>query len=172
MEIINCEYRHHRQAILKIFNEAIATSTALYDYEPRTIAIIEAWFAAKEGKYPIIGIENGDSSLMGFATYGAFRPGAAYKYTIEHSVYVDSAHRGKGIGKKLLQELIMVAEQENYHTMVGGIDAQNGVSIKLHKLMGFKACGSIKQAGFKFDKWLDLELYQLILSTPKQPQQS
>lgn len=170
MEIINCQYERHGQAILDIFNEAIANSTALYDYEPRTLATIQKWFENKqEHNYPVIGIENDNSVLMGFATYGTFRAFAAYKYSVEHSVYVDLPFRGKGIGKRLLEELIRLAKQQNYHTIIGGIDAENKVSIALHQSLGFIACGTIEQAGFKFDRWLDLEFYQLILSTPDNP---
>ncbi|MGF1541297.1 MAG: GNAT family N-acetyltransferase, partial [Pleurocapsa sp.] len=168
--IVSCDYDRHGTAILEIFNQAIATSTALYDYQPRTLATIQTWFEVKtKNNYPIIGIESDRGSLMGFASYGTFRSWAAYKYSIEHSVYVDSPYRGRGIGKKLLQELIKVAQQQNYHMMIGGIDAENHVSIKLHQSMGFQHCGTIKHAGYKFGRWLDLEFYQLILATRDLP---
>lgn len=167
MKIVNCQYNRHGKTILKIFNEAIANSTALYEYEPRTLATIQKWFIAKEEKgYPVLGMED-NHSLLGFASYGDFRPWAGFKYSIEHSIYVDSQHRGKGIGKELLKQLILIAQQQNYHVMIGGIDADNYISIQLHQSMGFKHCGSIKQTGFKFGRWLDLELYQLILPTPE-----
>lgn len=170
MKIVSCDYDRHGTAILEIFNQAIATSTALYDYQPRTLATIQTWFEVKtKNNYPIIGIESDRGSLMGFASYGTFRSWAAYKYSIEHSVYVDSPYRGRGIGKKLLQELIKVAQQQNYHMMIGGIDAENHVSIKLHQSMGFQHCGTIKHAGYKFGRWLDLEFYQLILATRDLP---
>ncbi len=170
MKIINCQFPRHGKTIQQIFNDAIANSTALYDYQPRSLNTIQNWLEAKaEKSYPVIGIEDSHGSLMGFATYGAFRAWDAYQYSVEHSVYVDSAHRGKGVGKKLLTELIQVAQQQNYHTLIGGIDGQNSVSIRLHKSLGFVPCGSIKQVGFKFNRWLDLEFYQLILSTPEQP---
>ena len=109
MQIVSCQYESHGQAILKIFNEVIASSTALYDYEPRTLATVRDWFDSKsEHNYPIIGIED-NNTLMGFATYGGFRSWAAYKYSVEHSIYVKSNSRGKGIGKKLLTELINVS---------------------------------------------------------------
>lgn len=170
MKVITCQFKLHGQAILDIFNEAIANSTALYEYEPRNLATIQAWFKLKtERNYPIIGIEDG-GKLRGFATYGAFRTYAAYQYSVEHSVYVETKFRRRGIGQKLLQELILLAKQQNYHTMIGGIDAENTISIKLHRSLGFTHCGSIKQVGFKFGKWLDLEFYQLILSTPNLPE--
>lgn len=166
-KVIHCQFHLHGQAILAIFNEAIATSTSLYEYQPRTLATIETWFRTKaEHNYPIIGIENSNGILMGFATYGTFRPYAAFQYSVEHSVYVDAKFRNRGIGKRLLQELIQLAQQQNYHTMIGGIDGSNKISIKLHQSLGFVHCGSIKEVGFKFDRWLNLKFYQLILSTP------
>ena len=166
MKTVTCCYEYHGAAILEIFNEAIANSTALYDCEPRDLDTIKAWFATKQvGNYPVIGIENDDSTLMGFASYGAFRPYDAYRYSVEHSVYVERRFRGRGIGTKLLSELIAIAKQQNYHTLIGCIDRENNVSIRLHQSLGFKFCGRIEQVGFKFDRWLDLDLYQLVLST-------
>jgi L-amino acid N-acyltransferase len=164
MKVISCQFQLHGQAILAIFNEAIATSTALYEYEPRTLATIETWFRTKaEHNYPIIGIEDSNDILIGFATYGSFRPYAAYQYSVEHSVYVDAKFRNQGIGKRLLKELISLAKQQGYHTMIGGIDGSNKISIKLHQSFGFVHCGSIKEVGFKFEEWLNLEFYQVIL---------
>jgi L-amino acid N-acyltransferase len=163
-KLIRCQFSLHGRAILAIFNEAIATSTALYEYEPRTLSTVETWFKTKaEQNYPIMGMEDSNGNLMGFATYGTFRPYAAFQYSVEHSVYVDAKFRNQGIGKRLLQELILLAQQQNYHTMIGGIDGSNQISIKLHQSLGFAHCGSIKEVGFKFDRWLDLEFYQLIL---------
>ena len=167
MKTVDLRYERHGKAILDIFNREIATSTALYDYEPRTLDTIQKWLEYKqEHNYPIIGIESDRHILTGFATYGTFRTHAAYQYSVEHSVYVDVRFRGQGIGKRLLSELIRLARQQNYHTLIGGIDAENKVSIALHRALGFTYCGRIEQAGFKFDRWLDLEFYQLILSTP------
>src|ERR1019366_3169415 len=98
MTIVQCEYQRHAKPILAIFNEAIANSTALYDYKPRTMEIMTAWFEAKlNGKYPVIGLESDSGELMGFASYGTFRAWPGYKYTVEHSVYVDARFRGRGI---------------------------------------------------------------------------
>ena len=170
MRVISCEQPQHAQAILAIFNEAIINSTALYDYKPRTMEMMDAWFDAKsKGKYPVIGIENDSGELMGFASYGTFRAWPAYKYSVEHSIYVDVRFRGHGVGKRLLQELITAAERQSYHLLVGAIDATNSVSIRLHESSGFTYCGTIRQAGFKFGRWLDLSFYQLILSAPTNP---
>jgi len=170
MRVVQCDRQRHANAILAIFNEAIANSTALYDYKPRTLEIMATWFETKaKGNFPVIGIENDSGALMGFASYGTFRAFPGYKYTVEHSVYVDTRFRGQGVGKRLLQEIIAAAQRQQYHLLVGGIDASNSVSIRLHEAMGFAHCGTIKQAGFKFGRWLDLSFYQLILSTPSEP---
>ena len=167
MRLITCEPLNHSAPILAIFNEAIANSTALYDYRPRTPESMVGWFEAKaRGNYPVLGVEDAAGALVGFASYGPFRAWPAYKYTVEHSVYVDARHRGQGAGRMLLGALILAAEKQDYHVMVGGIDAENAVSIKLHESFGFTACGIVRQAGFKFGRWLDLAFYQLILRTP------
>ena len=170
MKLVTGARQRHASAILAIFNEAIANSTALYDYQLRTEADMEAWFDGKQRKnYPVICAENDSGELMGFASYGQFRERPAYKYTVEHSVYVDARFRGLGVGRTLLEATIEAAEGQGYHVLVGGIDASNAVSIKLHESLGFTSCGIVRQAGFKFGRWLDLAFYQLILKTPAKP---
>jgi L-amino acid N-acyltransferase YncA len=170
MNLVQCVPARHSEAILAIFNEAIVNSTALYDYKLRTPADMAGWFDVKMRKnYPIIGMESGAGELMGFASYGEFRERPAYKYTIEHSVYVDARFRGQGVGRALLAATIDAAQKQDYHVMVGGIDASNTVSIRLHESLGFTSCGIVQQAGFKFGRWLDLAFYQLILRTPAVP---
>lgn len=169
MQIAECTFVHAPE-ILAIFNDAIANSTALYDYQPRTIASMETWFEAKRrGRYPVIGAFEEDGRLAGFVSYGAFRAWPAYKYSVEHSVYVRPDCRGRGLGRRLVQEIVAEAQRQEYHMLIGGIDSTNQTSIGLHKALGFAHCASIKHAGFKFGRWLDLEFYQLILPTPAQP---
>ena len=170
MNLIHCQPDRHADAILAIFNDAILHSTALYDYQPRTPQMMADWFAAKsKGPFPVLGLESDGGQLAGFASYGPFRPHPAYKYTVEHSVYVDKRFRGQGLGRRLLEEIIHAAEKQQYHTLIGVIDSANEVSINLHKSFGFAPCGAIRQAGFKFGQWLDIVFYQLILPTPPHP---
>ena len=170
MKRVDCTEARHASAILDIFNEAIVTSTALYDYKPRAPESMVGWFATKRNNgFPVVGLEDEAGTLLGFASYGTFRAWPAYKYSVEHSVYVEAAHRGKGLGRVLLEALIAEAQRQDYHTLVGGIDAANRVSIRLHESLGFTACGVIRESGFKFGRWLDLAFYQLILRTPSTP---
>ncbi len=169
MKIIDCTFAHAPE-ILAMFNEEILNSTALYDYRPRTMANMETWFENKQkGNWPVIGLVAEDGTLAGFVSYGTFRAWPAYKYSVEHSVYIQKNHRGQGLGKRLVREMLGAAQRQNYHNVIGGIDSMNAPSIGLHRSLGFTPCGTIKQAGFKFGRWLDLEFYQYILSTPAQP---
>jgi phosphinothricin acetyltransferase len=169
LNLIRCDESFSDQ-ILAIFNDAILNSTALYDYKPRTPVVMATWFdIKKKGNYPVLGFVTEAGELMGFGSYGPFRAWPAYKYTIEHSLYVAAKYRGQGLGKRLLKEIISAAQSQEYHTLIGGIDAQNSVSIRLHESLGFRRAGTIREAGFKFGRWLDLEFYQLILNTPARP---
>jgi phosphinothricin acetyltransferase len=170
MKFVACTLEAHGDAILDILNEQIRTSTAVYEYVPRSPAGMVAWFKAKDAKnYPVIGVEDEAGALMGFATYGVFRERPAFKYTVEHSVYIHKDHRGKGLGRMLMERLIDAARTQDLHVMVGGIDATNSISIAMHEKLGFVHAGTIRESGYKFGGWLDLAFYQLTLQTPKQP---
>src|SRR5258708_34922659 len=169
VQFVSCTHDKHASAILDILNEAIANSTALYDYRPRAPESMVGWFKAKDtGGFPVIGALE-DEKLMGFASYGTFRAWPAYKYSVEHSLYVHRDHRGKGVGAALLTRLIAAARERQVHTMIGGIDAAHSASISLPEKLGFVHAGTIRHAGFKFGRWLDLAFYQLLLDTLARP---
>ncbi|UGS21899.1 GNAT family N-acetyltransferase [Flavobacterium cyclinae] len=150
-------------AILDIINDAILNSTALYDYNVRTLTTQETIFEEKLQKgFPIIVAEM-NNEVVGFGYYSEFRFREAYKFTVEHSVYANKNVIGKGIGKLLLTELIEKAKQQNLHTMVGVIDSENTNSIDFHKKFGFEEVGFIKESGFKFNKWLHSVIVQKML---------
>ena len=170
MRFVTCTHDAHASAILDIFNEAIATSTALYDYKPRAPDSMPGWFKAKEALgAPVIGAVDDAGTLLGFASYGTFRAWPAYKYTVEHSVYVHKDQRGRGIGEALLRQLIDAARARDVHVLVGAIDMANRGSIALHERLGFTHSGTIREAGYKFGRWLDVGFWQLVLETPRQP---
>lgn len=149
--------------ILDIINYSILHTTANYNYDIQSIEVQKQWFADKKSKnFPVIVAES-NGAVIGYGTYGTFREKIGYQYTVEHSVYVAENFIGKGIGKLLLTELILLAKSQGYHTMIGAIDADNSGSIAFHKKFGFIENGIIKEAAFKFGKWLDLLFMQLIL---------
>jgi phosphinothricin acetyltransferase len=170
MQLVACTPVEHSGAILEILNDAIVSSTALYDYQPRTLGNMSAWFEAKQaGAFPVWGAVDDAGQLLGFATYGTFRAWPAYKYSVEHSVYVAREARGRGVGTELMRRLIESAVEQQKHVLIGGIDALNVASVAFHERLGFVHAGTVKQAGFKFGRWLDLAFYQLILATPDAP---
>lgn len=153
--------------VLDIYNEIILTSSAVYMNEPQSIQEKKQWFVERKlAGYPLLVFEEG-GQVAGFATYSQFRPYPGYKYTMEHSVYVHKAHYQKGIATKLMRELIRIAEEQGVKTLVAGIDGNNIGSVKAHEKLGFEYAGTIKNAGTKFGRWLDLVFYQLNLDGPK-----
>ena len=168
--LVECSFERHAEAILAIFNDAIVNSTALYDYTPRPPESMVTWFETKRrGGFPVLGLEDAEGRLLAFGSYGTFRAWPAYKYSVEHSVYVHRDHRGKGLGPAIMRALIEAARHNGVHAMIGGIDAANAASIALHQRLGFKHVGTLPEVGFKFGRWLDLAFYQLLLDTPAQP---
>ncbi len=148
---------------LHIYNEIIANSTAIFQYEPQTLEMSKEWFAEKlEKKFPVF-IAEENSLIVGFSTFGHFRNWQAYKYSVENSLYVKAGCRGKGIGKLLLQPLINAAKEMHMHTIIAGIVADNEASLALHKQFGFVEVAHFKEVGYKFEKLLDLKFLQLML---------
>ena len=166
MKIIQRPYQtEDTQAILDIINFNILNSTALYDYTIRSYEQQKAILDDKINKnFPVI-VAECDGKVVGFGMYSEFRFKEAYKFTVEHSVYVSNEYNGKGIGKMLLAELIQIAKKQNLHTMIAVIDAENQSSVDFHKKFGFKTVGIIKESGYKFDRWLDSVFMQLILES-------
>lgn len=149
--------------IVAILNYYIANSTALYDYELRTMEQQQAIFEEKLKKgFPII-VATIDDRVVGFGYYSEFRFREAYKFTVEHSVYVMPNEHGKGIGKVVMLNLIDLAKQQKLHTMIAVIDSENKNSITFHKKFGFEIVGNIRESGFKFDRWLHSIILQLLL---------
>jgi phosphinothricin acetyltransferase len=157
------------EAMLEIYNDVIVNTTAVYDYQPHTLEMRRQWFRIKEAQgFPVFVAEE-DGKVVGFSSIGPFRAWAAYKYSVENSVYVAADQRGKGIGKMLIAPLVEASVQLNMHTIIAGIDATNEASIRLHRSFGFEEVAHFKQVGYKFGRWLDLTFMQLLLKTPEQP---
>lgn len=150
-------------AIVAILNYYIENTTALYDYEKRNVELQKEVFNDKLKKgFPIIVATHNDH-VVGFGYYSEFRFREAYKFTVEHSVYVAPDRHGKGVGKMLLNTLIELAKKQKLHTMIAVIDSENQNSINFHELFGFVTVGNIKESGFKFNRWLHSVIMQLML---------
>ncbi len=150
--------------IVAIYNDVIATSTAVFSERPVTVADRREWLRARRAQaYPVI-VARMDGAVAGFASYGAFRSGSGYQRTVEHSVHVAAERRRQGIGLRLLEELLDRARREGRHVVVAGVDADNRASLRLHEQLGFEQVGRMPQVARKFDRWVDLSLLQITLS--------
>lgn len=150
-------------ALLEIYNDAVVNTTASWDLLPWTPVEHAEWYAAKaEHGHPVM-VADEAGEVLGYAAYGSFRPKAGYAGTMEHSVYVRPAQQGRGVGRALLVGIIEAARADGVHALIGGLSADNEVSLALHRSLGFVEVGRLPEVGRKFDRWLDLVLVQLIL---------
>src|ERR1051326_1718361 len=149
--------------ILAIYNDVIATSTAVYTSEPATLGERRAWFAARSAHgFPVLIAADRDD-ILGFSSFGAW-PG--YRYTVEHSVHVRADVRGRGVGRALVEALFPAALTMGKHVMIGGVDAANDASIRFHARLGFEHVACFREVGHKFGRWLDLIFMQRFLDPP------
>jgi phosphinothricin acetyltransferase len=155
--------------ILAIINHAIEHTTAIWSLAPETLDQRHAWLRNRTASgFPVLVAES-DGVVLGFASYGVFRPWEGYSHTVEHSVYVHPDTQRRGVGRALLTALIADAQAGDRHAMIGAIEASNEASIALHERAGFAAAGVLREVGRKFGRWHDLLFMQKLLSAPPAP---
>jgi L-amino acid N-acyltransferase len=149
--------------IVAIYNDVLANSTAVFSEESVTVGERGSWLRARrEQGHPVI-VAHEAGAVVGFASYGDFRPWPGYRSTVEHSVHVAAGSRRRGIGRRLVEELLDRARQADKHVMIAGVDAENLASLRLHEELGFERVAHLSQVARKFDRWLDLVLLQRTL---------
>jgi L-amino acid N-acyltransferase len=155
--------------ILAIYNDIIATSTAVYTIEPTTLAERTQWFdERRRGGFPVLVADDG--GVVGFASFGGFRGAfAGYRYSVEHTVHVRADARGRGVGSDLVAALFPLASALGKHVMIGAVDAANEGSLRFHERLGFERVSHFREVGRKFDRWLDLVFVQRFLDPPGSP---
>jgi L-amino acid N-acyltransferase len=152
------------QAILDIINYYILNTANVYDYDKRSFEFQRKLLDEKiEKNFPFI-VAEVDNCVVGYGTYSDFRFKKGYRFTVEHSLYIDPKFHGNGIGKLLLDELIRIAREQKIHTMIAVIDSGNQVSIDLHLKKGFREIGIVKDVAYKFDSWLHTVLLQIVFN--------
>jgi phosphinothricin acetyltransferase len=156
-------------SLLAIYNDVIRTTTAVFSYQPHTLAMREEWYAAKRAAgHPVL-VAEGGGIILGFAALGPFRAWPAYKYSLENSIYVAPEARGRGVGGHLLSALLAEARRLEVHTVIASIEATNSASLALHARHGFREVARFREVGYKFGRWLDLVFMQLLFDLPEHP---
>ena len=150
------------EAIRAIYNAEVTGSVNVFDLVPRTLADQQAWLADHAGVHPAIVAVEG-AAVTGFGSLSPFRPRPAYATSVEDSIYVHADHRGEGVGKLLLNELVRLAAGYGFHAVFGRIVGHNEASIAVHTSCGFELVGVEKEVGRKFGRWLDVvEMQRLV----------
>jgi L-amino acid N-acyltransferase len=149
--------------ILAIYNDVILHTTAVYSEIPVTLEDRLKWYRTRrELGYPVL-VAADETGVIGFASFGDFRAWPCYRHTVEHSVHVRPDKRGLGVGRRLVEQLLLLAAQSGKHVMLAGIDSENAASIHLHQRLGFESVAHFREVARKFDRWLDLVFMQRIL---------
>ena len=151
-------------AIVAIYNREVTSSTATFDLVERTIDQQRQWLADRSGAFAaIVAIDSSTAHVVGFAALSPYKERAAYRTTVEDSVYVDRAHNGRGIGRLLMTHLIATARNHGFHSIIARIEATGDASRGLHAACGFELVGVEREVGRKFNRWLDVAVMQLML---------
>jgi len=150
-------------ALLAIYNPEVLESTVTFDLVPRTIDEQRDWIDEHRGGHPAVVAVDAQSAVVGYASLSPYRPRAAYNSTVEDSVYVHRDHQGRGVGRRLLDELLVVGRASGFHAVIARIVGGHEASIALHARCGFELVGVEREVGRKFGKWLDVVEMQLIL---------
>ena len=156
--------RRDAAATREIYNVEVTSSTVTFDMVPRTIDDQVAWIDEHSGAHPGIVAVGPDGTVIGFGSLSTYKERPAYAPTVEDSVYVHRDHRGLGLGRMLLEELVRLARETGYHSIVARIVGDHEVSIALHRACGFEHVGIEREVGRKFSTWLDVVLMQRMLS--------
>lgn len=157
----------------EIYNHYVRSSTCTFQVEPTTPDERRAWFAAHGPDHPVLVFEVAAASSPGprvaggriaaWASLNPYNPREAYWHTVELSVYVRDEHRGLGIGRALVSELLAHARTVGHHVVLAQVAADQEASLALHRSLGFREIGRLREVGFKFDRWLDVVLFDLLL---------
>jgi L-amino acid N-acyltransferase len=150
-------------AILAIYNDAVAKTTAIWNDGFADLENRRQWYEGRRRlHYPVL-VATLDDAVIGYGSFGDFRAFDGYRFTVENSVYVAETARRRGAASALLAALIERARAIGKHVMVAGIAGENAISIRLHAKHGFVETARMPEVGFKFGRWLDLVFMQLRL---------
>jgi len=151
-------------AIAEIYNREVMETTATFDLVPRTLEAQQDWLSARSGAFAaIVGVDPATKQVVTFASLSPYKERAAYRTTVEDSIYVHREFGGRGVGKLMVARLIEIARQSGFHSVIARIEASSSASRALHEACGFELVGIEREVGRKFHRWLDVAVMQLML---------
>lgn len=151
------------EQIREIYNYEVQHTTATFDLVPRTLAEQQQWLADRSGAFATIVATDDAGTVVGFGALSAYKERAAYRTSVENSVYVRRGRHGEGIGRLLLTELLATAARSGFHTVFARINAASEASVALHRACGYEPVGIEREVGRKFGRWHDVALMQRLL---------
>ena len=152
------------EATRAIYNLEVETSVVTFDLRARSLDEQRQWLSDRSGAHAVIVAEDAATGdVVGFASLSPWRSRAAYKTSVEDSVYVHRDHQGRGIGALLLRELLDVARSHGFHAVFARIVGGHAASVALHQACGFDVVGIEREVGRKFGHWLDVTVMQKLL---------
>jgi L-amino acid N-acyltransferase YncA len=151
-------------AIAEMYNREVTETTATFDLVPRTLEDQQQWLLDRSGAFAaIVGIDLSTRQVVSFASLSPYKQRAAYRTTVEDSIYVHHEFGGRGVGKAMLVRLIEIARQSGFHSVIARIEASSTASRALHAACGFELIGVEREVGRKFNRWLDVAVMQRLL---------
>ncbi len=149
-------------AIMAIYNVEVQNHTSTFDLVSRTLDEQRRWIAERSGAFSAV-VAMIDDEVVGFASLSPYKERAAYRTTVEDSVYVSRDHPRLGIGRSLMEHVIGIAADSGFHSVMARIEASSTASRALHEACGFQLVGIEREVGRKFNRWLDVAVMQLML---------
>lgn len=148
--------------ICDIYNYYVKNAIATFVEIPFSVPEMETKIQDISVSFPwFVYEENG--IILGYAYANKWNERAAYRHTLESSIYLKNGTLNKGIGTMLYQSLLDEISKSDYHVVIGGISLPNEASVRLHEKFGYHKSAHYKEVGFKFEKWIDVGYWQLIL---------
>lgn len=160
--IIRVATANDLEAIRTIYNSAVLTTTATFDTEPQSTDATLQWFAHHDERHAVLVAADADT-VIGWASLSRWSDRCAYEGTVEISLYVDEDDRGRGVGQQLAEAVVAHARSAGFHSIIARIAGESDASVHIHKKLGFLSMGTMREAGYKFGRFLDVHFFQLML---------
>lgn len=151
-------------ALLDIWNPIIRDTMVTFASVQKTVDDLQQMIESKRSAGHAFFVAEADDQVAGFASYGQFRAGNGYRHSMEHTIILGPAVRGRGLGRGLIEALCAHARAGGVHSLLAGVSSGNPDGVAFHSALGFNLVARIPEVGHKFDKWWDLVLMQKILT--------